>query len=151
MKKPISERFVRRSIQTWLFRNGWGWNYREKETHEHGIDIQVQDNSTPNHSRRFFIEIKGASSSKSARQVSESSFVHVLGQIITRMKVVAPWSYRYGIGLPEASANIAIRRIPYKVAKVLSLYVFSVGASGKVKCYTPTELKKIQRSQKKNR
>lgn len=40
MKKLISEKFARRAIRDWLFRNGWGRNYIEKETHEQGVDIK---------------------------------------------------------------------------------------------------------------
>lgn len=143
MKKPISEKFVRRAIRDWLFRNGWGKNYKEKETHEKGVDIKVQNNKCP---RYFFIETKGESRSKSARQVSEVAFVYSLGQIVTRMKVVdARYAYNYGLGLPESSAKIAIRRIPWQVARKLILYIFSVNRSGKVKKYSWQDLKKIQR------
>jgi len=65
MKKFISEKFVRRAIRDWLFRNGWGLNYIEKETHEQGVDIKVRNSR---YSRYFFIETKGESSSKSARK-----------------------------------------------------------------------------------
>jgi hypothetical protein len=145
-KKIIDERFVRRAIRDWLFRNGWGFQYKEKETHEQGVDIQVRDNITPHHSRYFFIETKGESKSKSARQVSEVAFVYSLGQIVTRMKVVdARHAYNYGLGLPEQSANIAIRRIPWQFARKVCLYVFSVNKSGKVKLYSWQDLRKIQK------
>jgi len=71
MKNVITEKFVRRAVRDWLFRNGWGYQYKEKETHEQGVDIQVRDNVTPYHSRYFFIETKGESNSKSAKSVSE--------------------------------------------------------------------------------
>lgn len=142
MGKKLTEKLVRRAIRDWLFKNGWGWHYKEKETHEKGVDIQTQNDIS--HSRKFLIEIKGESSSKSARSVSEVSFVYILGQIITRMKVIAPHAYCYGIGLPESSAKIAIRRIPWQVAKRLLLYIFSVDHSRKVKQYSWQELKKLQ-------
>jgi hypothetical protein len=142
--KIINEKFVRRAIRDWLFRNGWGYQYKEKETHEQGVDIQVRDN-TPHHSRYFFIETKGESNSKSAKSVSEVSFVYSLGQIITRMKVVdARHAYNYGLGLPDSSAKIAVKRIPWQFAKKVCLYVFSVDRSGKVKQYSWQDLKKIQ-------
>jgi len=140
----LSERFIRRSIKNWLFRNGWNWNYTEKETKEHGVDIQVQDGKNKRHARYFFIETKGESSSKSAKSISETSFIYVLGQIATRMKVIAKHAYLYGIGLPESSAKIAVKRVPWKLAKVLTLYVFSVNKEGKVKRYSWADLKKIQ-------
>jgi hypothetical protein len=91
-------------------------------------------------------EIKGESRIKSARSVSENAFVYSLGQIVTRMKVVdARHAYNYGLGLPESSANIAIRRIPWQFARKVCLYVFSVNSTGKVKLYSWQDLKKIQK------
>lgn len=145
MKKIISERFVRRAVKNWLFRNGWNWNYTEKETKEKGIDIKVQDGRNKKHARYFYIEVKGESNAKSARSMSETSFVYVLGQIITRMKVIAKHAYLYGIALPESSARIAVRRIPWKVARHLTLYVFSVYETGKTVRYSWKELKEVQK------
>jgi len=140
MTKIISEKFVRRAIRDWLFRNKWGRNYVEKETHEQGVDIKVCHNR---YSRYFFIETKGESSSKSAKSVAETNFVFSLGQIITRMNVGSA-RYYYGIGLPASSARIAARRIPWQIAKKLLLYVFSVSADGKVTQYSWKELKDVQ-------
>lgn len=95
------------------------------------------------YSRYFLVETKGESSSKSARSVRETSFIYSLGQIITRMKA-GKARYYYGLGLPESSANIAIRRIPWQIAKKLLLYIFSVNNSGKVKQYSWQQLKRIQ-------
>lgn len=143
---PLSELKVRRAIRDWLFANGWAYRYKERETREKGVDIQVQDSVTPHHSRYFFIETKGESKAKSARQVSEVSFIYSLGQIVTRMKVVdARHAYNYGLGLPESSAKIAIRRIPWQFANKVCLYIFSVDREGKVKKYTWKDLKKVQK------
>lgn len=142
MNKIISERFVRRAIRDWLFRNGWGRNYIEKETHEQGVDIKVCHNK---YSRYFFIETKGESSAKS---VKETAFVYSLGQIITRMKVGSA-RYYYGLGLPTLSAAIAIRRLPWQVAKKLLLYIFSVDRKGMVKRYAWQDLGVIQKSLEK--
>lgn len=143
MKKPITEKFVRRAMRDWLFRNGWGRNYKEKESSEKGVDIQVQNNKWSGY---FLIEIKGESSAKSAISQRETSFVFSLGQIITRMKVVdARYAYNYGLGLPESSAKIAIRRIPWQAARKLCLYVFSVNQNGKVKKYSWQDFKKFQK------
>jgi hypothetical protein len=140
MGKIITERFVRRSVITFLARKGWDRGLREKETAERGVDIKVRHNK---YARYFFIETKGESLSKSAKSVSEVAFVYSLGQIITRMKVGSA-RYYYGLGLPESSARIAIRRIPWQVAKKLLLYVFSVNNMGKVIQYSWRDLKKIQ-------
>lgn len=141
MGKIITERFVRRSVITFLARKGWDRGLREKETAEHGVDIKVRHNK---YARYFFVETKGESSSKSAKSAGEVAFVYYLGQIITRMKVGRA-RYYYGLGLPESSAKIAIRRIPWQVAKELLLYVFSVNKNGKVKRYNWQNLKKIQK------
>jgi len=67
------------------------------------------------------------------------------------MKVVdARHAYNYGLGLPEASANIAIRRIPWQFARKVCLYVFSVNKSGKVKLYSWQDLRKIQKLRMKS-
>jgi len=137
----MNERFVRRAIINYLARKGWDRGLREKETAEHGVDIKIRHNK---YSRYFFIETKGESTSKSAKSVRETAFVYSLGQIITRMKTGAA-RYYYGIGLPETVARIAIRRIPWQVAKKLLLYVFSVDAQGKVKQYSWQYLKNIQK------
>ena len=141
MPNVISERFVRRSIINFLSRKGWDRGLREKETAEHGVDIRVRHNR---YSRYFFIETKGESSSKSAREVA---FVYSLGQIITRMKA-GKARYYYGLGLPESVAKIAVRRIPWQVAKKLLLYIFSVNKKGKVRQYSWQELKKNQAKSK---
>lgn len=136
----MNERFVRRAIINYLARRGWDRGLREKETAEHGVDIKVRHNK---YSRYFFIETKGESNSKSAKSVREVAFVYSLGQIITRMKTGAA-RYYYGLGLPEAIAKIAMRRIPWQIAKKLLLYVFSVNAQGRVKQYSWQDLKRIQ-------
>lgn len=140
MSKTISERFVRRAIIRYLARNGWDRGLREKETSEHGVDIKVRHNR---YARYFFVETKGDSSCKSAKSVREVAFVYSLGQIITRMKA-GNARYYYGIGLPEPCAKIAVRRIPWQVAKKLLLYVFLVSDNGKVLQYSWKELKYIQ-------
>lgn len=138
MAKIISERFVRRAIINYLARKGWDRGLREKESAEHGVDIKVRHNR---YSRYFFIETKGDSSSKSAKSVRETSFVYSLGQIITRMNTGGA-RYYYGLGLPESSAKIALRRIPWQVAKKLLLYIFSVSSNGKVRQYSWQDLKR---------
>lgn len=139
MKKLISEKFVKRSIIKWLFRNGWGRNLEVGELRDQGVDIKVRNNKF---SRYFLIETKGGGKT---RQVNESTFVHSLGQIITRMKTGGTTRYYYGLGLPESSAKIAIRRVPWQVAKKLLFYIFSVSKDGKVKQYTWQNLRKLQK------
>lgn len=141
MTKIISERFVRRCIISFLARKGWDRGLREKETAEHGVDIKVRHNK---YARYFFVETKGESASKSAKSAREVAFVYSLGQIITRMKA-GNARYYYGLGLPEHSALIAVRRIPWRIAKKLLLFVFSVSRDGKVRLYDWKELKYFQK------
>lgn len=140
MSKLLSERNVRRAIRDYLSRNGWDRSCREKETHEPGVDLKVRHND---YSRYFLIETKGESTAKSARSMSETAFVYSLGQIVTRMNV-GKARYYYGLGLPQSSARIAIRRIPWQVAKKLLLHVFSVDSGEKVKMYSWKEMKTCQ-------
>jgi hypothetical protein len=137
MKKVLSEKFVKQAIIKWLFRNGWGRNLEAGELRDRGVDIKVRNNKF---SRYFLIETKGEGK---IQQTNEVAFVYSLGQIITRMKVGAA-RYYYGLGLPESSAGIAIRRLPWQVAKKLLLYVFAVTKDGKVRQYSWQNLKRIQ-------
>ena len=139
MQKPLAEKFVKQSITKWLFRNGWGRNLEVGELRDQGVDIRVKNNKV---SRFFLIETKGEGKT---RQINESTFVHSLGQIITRMKTGGTTRYYYGLGLPEASAKIAIRRVPWQIAKKLLFYIFSVDKIGKVKQYSWKELQGIQK------
>lgn len=137
MKKKISEKYVKQAIIKWLFRNSWGRNLNVGELRDKGVDIKVRHN---NYSRYFLIEVKGEGK---IRQADEVAFVYSLGQIITRMKT-GNSRYYYGLGLPEVSARIAMRRLPWQVAKKLLLYVFSVDKKGKVSRFSWIELKKAQ-------
>jgi len=139
MKKLTSEKFVKQSIIKWLFRNGWGRNLEVGELRDKGVDIRVRNNKF---SRYFLIETKGESK---IRQGQEVAFVYSLGQIITRMKIGGSTRYYYGLGLPESSAKIAVRRLPWQVAKKLLLYIFSVDKNGKIKLYSWKELEGVQR------
>ncbi len=137
MQKPLSEKFVKQSIIKWLFRNGWGRNLEVGELRDRGVDIRVRHND---YARYFLIETKGEGK---IRQADEVAFVYSLGQIITRMKA-GKSRYYYGLGLPESSAKIAIRRVPWQISKKLLLYIFAVDKTGKVKQYSWQNLKKVQ-------
>lgn len=71
---------------------------------------------------------------------------NTLGQLITRMSVIAKHAYLYGLGLPEVSAKKALRRIPWQAARHLCLYIFSIDDSGNVTRYSPIDFKKNQKS-----
>jgi len=144
MGKIISEKFVEKSILEYLASKGWDYNVKTKGLHERGCDIIVTDSRNKNKARRFYIECKGKSYAKSARAIADTNFLFALGQLITRMKVIARHAYKYGLGLPEESAKKALRRIPWQAARHLCLYIFSVDNQGSVTAYSPKDLKKIQ-------
>lgn len=136
--KLMTETFVKNAVVMWLSRNGWGTNLEIDELHRHGVDIKVRNNK---YGRWFLIEAKGEGANRSG---SEVAFVYSLGQIITRMKDGGSTRNYYGLALPAKSAQIALRRIPWQVAKKLLLYVFSVTADGKVERYDWKDLKSKQ-------
>ncbi len=83
----------------------------------------------------FVLECKGKSYSKSANSVNKEGWLTALGQLVTRMttsriiksgakKGDPNTAYRYGLGLCEISAKVALRRIPKEIAKTLNLYIF---------------------------
>ncbi len=139
-EKPLSEEFVKRAMIKWLTRNEWGTNLEFGGLRDKGVDIKVRHNR---YSRYFLIEAKGEGVSKSWRSQNEVNFVYGLGQLITRINTSGA-RYYYGLALPESMARIAIRRIPWQIAKKLLLYIFSVTKDEKVKQYTWQDLKKIQ-------
>ncbi|MFH1558981.1 MAG: hypothetical protein ABIC19_00470 [Patescibacteria group bacterium] len=138
----MTEEFVKNSIIKYLSRKEWGTNLQFGSLRERGIDIKVRHNR---YSRYFLIECKGQGIGQSS---SEVAFVYSLGQIISRMKSSGTTRYYYGLGLPEISAKIALRRLPWQVAKKLLLYIFSVDQEGNVKQHSWQDLKKVQRLKK---
>jgi len=140
----ITEKFIEKSILKHLRQKGWDYNIKTKDLHEHGCDIVVTNSRNKHKATRFLIECKGKSYAKWAKAVNETIFLFALGQIITRMSVVARHAYKYGLGLPEVSANKALRRIPWQAARHLCLYIFSIDDKGNVKEYSPKDFKRIQ-------
>ncbi len=138
----MKEEFVKNSIIKYLSRKEWGTNLQFGGLHDHGVDIKVRHNR---YARYFLIECKGQGIGRGSNEVA---FVYSLGQIISRMKTGGTTRYYHGLGLPEKSAKIALRRLPWQVAKKLLLYVFSVDSNGKVVQYSWQELKKSQESKK---
>lgn len=141
--KNITEKFVEECILKHLVVKGWDYNIKTKGLHEHGCDIVVTDSKNKNKARRFLIECKGKSYSKSAKSVNETVWLYALGQILTRMSVIAKHAYKYGLGLPEVSAKKALKRIPWQAARHLCLYIFSVDDKGMVTEYSPKDFKKL--------
>ena len=120
------------------------------DLHQHGVDIKLVGGKR--NSEYFFIECKGKSYAKSAQSINKEGWLNALGQIITRMNVrkycksknggkSINKAYKYGLGLYWVSAQVALRRIPQKMAKLLNLYIFSVNDEGEVKVFTPSKFK----------
>jgi len=126
----MKEEFVKSSIIKYLSRKEWGTNLQFGALHDHGVDIKVRHNR---YARYFLIECKGQGIGRGSNEVA---FVYSLGQVISRMKTGGTTRYYYGLGLPEKSAKIALRRLPWQVAKKLLLYVFSCDEKGNVKQYS---------------
>ncbi|MCX6717769.1 MAG: hypothetical protein NTU76_03805 [Candidatus Taylorbacteria bacterium] len=140
----ITEEFVQKRIEEYLHRKGWNYNLKSKGLHDHGCDIIVSDGNNKNKARRFFVECKGKSYAKSARSIADTNFLFCLGQLVTRMSVIARHAYKYGLGLPKESADKAIRRIPWQVARHLCLSIFSVDDKGNVTEFSPKDFKSFQ-------
>ncbi len=148
MSSKITEKFVIERIKKYLAPQ---WKVAsQKELYEKGCDLVLKDIKNKREARRFLIECKGKSYAKSARAVNETVWLYALGQLITRMRVIAPYAYEYGLGLPKVSAEKALRRIPVQAAKQLCLFIFSIDDKGRVKKYSPKDFKKIQNKKLKN-
>jgi len=142
MTLVIDEPFVTQAVKGYLSKQ---WSVVcEKGLHEKGCDLVLRDELNKNKARRFLIECKGKSYAKHARAVNETQWLYGLGQVITRMTVIARHAYKYGLGLPEVSAKVALRRIPWQSARHLCLYIFSVDDNGIVTEYSPKDFKKFQ-------
>lgn len=131
--KILSEDFVKNSIIKWLSANNWG-HLQFGGLREKGVDIKAKHNQYPIY---YFIETKGEGKIK---QADEVAFVYSLGQIITRMNTNNTRN-KYALGLPESSAKIALRRLPWQIAKKLLLYILAVDKQGKVIQYSWKDLK----------
>lgn len=147
-KKKLTEIYVQKQIQNYLLAKGWNYKMISRDLREKGVDIIVRDGNNQRQARYLFIECKGRSEAKSAKSIAETNFLYALGQIVTRMSVVAKNAYLYGLGLPKESADKALRRIPYKIASHLSLRLYSVDDFGIVTEYTPKDFKSFQLKQK---
>lgn len=148
----ITETFIVEKIKEFLINKEKG-NWHEEKTkisklHGHGADIIMTGGSK--NGERFIIECKGKSYSNSAKSVNKEGWLNALGQIITRMntkRLVCKGvqkgninrAYKYGLGLCKESAQVALRRIPKEIAKVLNLYIFSCDDDGNIEVFTPSQ------------
>lgn len=124
---------------------------RESGLHEHGPDLILVGGKR--NSEYFIIECKGKSNAASANSINKEGWLNALGQLVTRMdteRVIQRGknkgrinrAYKYGMGLYWVGAQVALRRIPHKIANTLNLYIFSVYDDGWVKQWTPKDFEK---------
>jgi len=156
VEEKITETFVVDRIVEFLY-NKENANWHKEKTkkadlHHSGVDIKLVGGKR--NSEYFFIECKGKSYAKSANSINREGWLHALGQIITRMNVsrftkskngeaVINRAYKYGLGLYWESAQVALRRIPRKIAITLNLYIFSCNDEGKIKQFSPKDFGKV--------
>jgi len=127
--KIISEDFVKNSIIKWLSANGWG-HFQFGDLHQQGVDIRAKHHQ---YSRYFLVEAKGQGK---IRQADEVAFVYSLGQIITRMKTNKTTRYYFGLGLPDVSAKIALRRFQIVEKSADEVFGDYVHMGGKISVLT---------------
>jgi len=134
----MTEQEVQKCIVSYLAAKGWGSNIKTKNLREKGCDIVLRHSR---YARYFLIECKGdpKESTKNKSSSREVAFIYSLGQIITRISNPKA-GYYYGLGLPEKTAKIALRRISKPLAKYLKLHIFSVKESGVVKEFKPNRI-----------
>jgi hypothetical protein len=125
-------------VLKWLSAHGWG-HFQFGRLHDKGVDIKAKHYR---YGRYFFVETMGG-------KHNDVNFVYSLGQIVSRMTADKTTRNNYALGLPNASASIALRRLPWQVAKKLFLSVFSVDPNGNVKQITWQDLKEAQAKSKK--
>ena len=156
VEEKITETFIVDRIVQFLYdKENANW-HREKtkkaDLHHSGVDIKLVGGKR--NSEYFFIECKGKSYAKSAKSINREGWLHALGQIITRMnvsrfseskdgKTCINRAYKYGLGLYWESAQVALRRIPRKIAITLNLYIFSCNDKGEVKQFSPRDFGKV--------
>lgn len=137
----LTEETIQKAILDFLSPQ-WAYKPRESDLHGHGPDLYLTDGANKNKARRFIIECKGKSYAKSASSINKEGWLNALGQLITRMSVKPNTSYKYGLGLPTEGAVVALRRIPWQVAKALNLHIFAVDDDGVVTQYSPKDFRK---------
>ena len=104
---------------------------------QRGCDIEARHRR---YRRLFLIECKGVNSPN----YRDAAFINGLGRIVTRMAQGAASPHRYGLGLPRDAAETALRRIPWRLARALNLYVFSVTPAARVKLHSWRKMRAVQ-------
>ncbi len=148
----ITHEFIVDQVKKFLINKEDG-NWHEKKTkhaklHEHGADLIMTGGKR--NSEKFIIECKGKSYANSCNSINKEGWLNALGQIVTRMKTSSiiksgkrkgepNRAYKYGLGLCKQSAEVALRRIPRQVARILNLYIFSCDDEGNIEIFTPSQ------------
>ena len=157
MKKIIlDEETVVELVTNFILSKPRGNWHKEKtkvaDLHGHGVDIKLVGGKR--NSEYFLIECKGKSCAKSADSINkQTNWMFALAQIIKRMdtkRVIEKGkrkgepnrAYKYGLGLCDESAKVALASIPKSIAQVLNLYIFSVNDYGEVIQFTPSKFGK---------
>lgn len=142
----LTEEEVVRLVVDFLVNKGWNRDTLVKhEKHQSGVDIDIRKGK--HNGEHFLIECKKKCHAKSAKSVNKEGWLTALGQLISRMdtpRVIEKGenkgepnrATKYGLGLYWVGAQVALRRIPANVAKILNLYIFSVDEKGVVKQFS---------------
>ena len=153
--EKITEKVVVKCVKEFLTNKPDGnWHeekVRESKPHGPGPDLILVGGKR--NSEYFIIECKGKSYTASAKSVNKEGWLNALGQLVTRMeteRVIQTGknrgkinrAYKYGMGLYWIGAQVALRRIPRKIANTLNLYIFSIYDDGWVKQWTPKDFGK---------
>ena len=146
---------VRRFLEEKVDGNWHADKVHQAKLHEHGPDLVMIGGKR--NSEYFKIECKGKSYAKSAKAINHEGWLNALGQLITRIDVERVdksghinRAYKYGLGLPKVGAEVALVRIPYKIARLLNLYIFSVDDNFDITMYTPKDFRKWQQGEYKH-
>ena len=152
---PLKEEVIVQKIIDFLCgkeRGNWQIKtLKPHEKHEHGSDIDIRGGKSK--TEHFIIECKGKSYAKSANSINKEGWLVALGQLVTRMedpriiqsgknKGEPNRAVKYGLGLYWVGAKVALKRIPFEIAKTMNLYIFSVDDEGFVKQFTPKDFKR---------
>lgn len=150
--EKLTEPVITQCVKEFLISKPDGnWHQEKvKESALHGSGPDLVLVGGKGNGEHFIIECKGKSYSASARSINKEGWLYALGQLITRMKterVIQTGvnkgkinrAYKYGLGLYWVGAQVALRRIPHKIANTLNLYIFSVYEDGWVKQWTPKD------------
>ena len=152
---PLKEEVIVQKIIDFLCgkeRGNWQIKtLKPHENHQHGPDIDIRGGKSK--TEHFIIECKGKSYAKSANSINKEGWLVALGQLVTRMedpRIIQSGknlgepnrAVKYGLGLYWIGAKVALKRIPFEIAKTMNLYIFSVDDEGFVKQFSPKDFKR---------